>query len=106
MTDELETSCPACHQQCSLLDILPHVDICWPYKRWARATCPFCGEHIYLLPGFEKVTVGTVDTSSDAKFVPHDVLEPWDYSSWWSAGGLRISINEDRWTIRASDLLW
>ena len=106
MTDDTATSCPTCGAELSLLDILPHADMCWPYKRWARTKCTACQEAIYLLPGYEKLTVGTIDTSSDAQFVPHEVLEPWDYSCWWSAGGLRLSIGEERWTIRASDLLW
>lgn len=106
MIDDLECSCPLCGGRLDLHDLLPRMDICWPYKRWARTSCPLCEEPLYLLPGYEKVTLGTVDTTSDAAFKPHQVLEPWDYSCWWSAGGLRLSIGDDRWTIKASDLLW
>ena len=104
--DELETTCPLCAEAIHLVDILSRADMCWPYKRWASTTCPHCSGALYLLPGFDKVTIGTVDTVSDATFVPHAVLEPWDYSCWWSAGGLRLSVGDERWTIRASDLLW
>ena len=56
-----------------------------------------------MIPGFETVTIGTVDTSRDPVLVSAGRVEPEDYAVNWSSSGVRVSIGDRKWTAKAAE---
>lgn len=95
--------CPECKTVLGLERMLDHTVECWPYRRWVTFSCPICKGVSVLLCGFEKVTSGSMAEPGDPDMTPHHTVEPYPYSASWSSGGMRVSLGEKRWTVRASD---
>jgi hypothetical protein len=95
--------CPRCHAAASLHVWLAAIDLCWPYRRFVRTRCALCKAGVMLIPGFETLTIGTVDVAKDPVLVPAGRVEPDDYDVHWSSSGVRVTLDGTRYTARAAE---
>lgn len=78
-------------------------EVCWPHRRWFRFACPRCGQPACLLVAYETLTIGALEPGADPNLIPRATVEPEDYSCAWSSSGLRVTLGDRRWTVRAAD---